>query len=144
MTVWIYVLDDDARFLNLIDIIFQKDGVPPYKLFDNPYEMVAQVNTEVGVIVIDDNLGDLRGITIVRQIHERFRDNPLYKPYFIILSNSRDGEVVQEYTNAGIFKYFMKVDPHHRITNAVKEAHELAVKKAETRILVERIQSELD
>lgn len=134
MTVWIFACDDDPRFLNLLDIIFQKDQVKNYKLFDNAEEMVAQVNEDVGVIVIDDNMGYVRGLTIVRRIVEKYKDNILYNPYFIILSNNKSGEIVQEYTNTGaIYRYYMKTDPHYKFTNAVKDAYQLALKQAEIR-----------
>lgn len=106
--IQIFAIDDDKSMTDLIGHILTIGGYENYKLFNNPDDLLAELNENVHICIVDYMLHDeMNGLELIKKVVKINRHC-----WFIMLSGQDDYHVIIDYLNSVYgSRYIEKANP---------------------------------
>lgn len=96
LKIEIFAIDDEKGITDLLDAIFKMNSIENYRLFNDPEELLANLNDDVHICIVDYILNkDMNGLDLIKKIVQRNKHC-----WFIMLSGQGDKRVIIEYMNS--------------------------------------------
>lgn len=105
-TTVIFILDDNADELELMERHVLRDLGRPYKMFLDEKELLKEIPKGINIFIIDHFLLQMSGLEIAKKIKDAHPDN-----FIILFSGTKSDKTLSDYIEMKIDRFIFKDNP---------------------------------